>query len=78
MVVGSNSSKVKELYGVADCEGPWCWWTTRLESDLAYMEYQDQPEIACTTIMEFEVDQNNLTMLQEAGVNPYVHLGIVA
>lgn len=78
LVVGSNSSKVKELYGIEACEGPWCWWTSRLESDLAYMEYQGQPEIACSTIMEFEVDQNNLTQLQEAGVNPYVHLGIVA
>ena len=78
LVVGSNSTKIKELYGIEACEGPWCWWTSRLESDLAYMEYQDQPEIACSTIMEFEVDQDDLTLLQEAGVNPYVHLGIVA
>ena len=41
------------------------------------MEYTDQPEEMCTTIEEFQVDSNDLTQLQEAGVNPYVYLEIV-
>lgn len=56
---------------------PWDWWTSRLAMDLAAMEYIGKPEEMCDTIMEFQADKNDLTQLQEAGVNPYVYLEIV-
>jgi len=45
--------------------------------DLAATEYIDKPEEMCDTIMEFQVDKNDLTQLRVAGVNPYVYLEIV-
>ncbi len=77
LVVGFNFTELKIKHNIVATDDPWDWWTSRFAMDLAAMEYMDQPEEMCITIKEFQVDNDGLTQLQEAGVNPYVYLEIV-
>ena len=81
LVVGFNWTKSQGMSGIKPADfknfATYKWWWARLKMDLDMIDYINNPETVCTTIMEFQVNNNDLTQLQEAGVNPYVYLGIV-
>ena len=51
--------------------------TARVKGDWALMPYLDRPEVFVKTANEFDVSSEMLAKLEEAGVNPYVEIGLM-
>jgi formylmethanofuran dehydrogenase subunit E-like metal-binding protein len=45
-------------------------WGSKIYQDVAMMDYANKPEFFLATIKEFKVDQAELSLLEEAGINP--------
>jgi formylmethanofuran dehydrogenase subunit E-like metal-binding protein len=75
LVLGFNWTKMYELTGTANWFGP--SWATMLVMDIRMMDYWNRPEAVVSTLMEFNVDQNKLAMLQNAGMHPLKVAGIL-
>ena len=54
------------------------FWTTRLKNGFGLLQYLDQPEAVISTDSDmFNVTSEQLDRVKEAGVDPYVELGLV-
>ena len=53
------------------------FWTSRLKGDWGLMLYLDSPEKFVEVAKEFDVTSEMLSLLEMAGVNPYVEIGMM-
>ncbi|MBW1692106.1 MAG: hypothetical protein DRG87_10620 [Deltaproteobacteria bacterium] len=52
------------------------FWTTRVKVDWALMPYLNRPEMFVNTLKEFDVTPDMMVKLGQAGVDPYVEIGL--
>jgi len=70
LVLAYNSSAVKTGW-----TGP--AWGSKLASDVALMDYIDNPDAFVSTIKEFKVDASKLAQMQSAGMHPLKVAGVM-
>ncbi|MFZ2470611.1 MAG: FmdE family protein [Methanothrix sp.] len=75
LVLGFNWTSMYNLTGTDNWKGP--SWATMLVMDIRMVDYWNRPEVAVSTLKEFKVDQNKLTMLQNAGMHPLKVAGVL-
>ena len=75
LVLGFNWTKMYELTDTANWKGP--SWAPKLVMDMRMMKYWNQPEVAVSTIKELPVDQDKLSQLQNAGMQPLKVAGVM-
>jgi formylmethanofuran dehydrogenase subunit E-like metal-binding protein len=75
LVLGFNWTHMYILTGIDNWKGP--SWATMLVMDVNMVDYWNRPEVAVSTLKEFEVDQDTLAMLTNAGMNPLKVAGVL-
>jgi len=75
LVLGFNWTHMYNLTGIDNWKGP--SWAKMLVMDVNMVEFWNRPEVAVSTLKEFEVDQNTMAMLTNAGMHPLKVAGVL-